>query len=139
MAESGGEQRAYAAVHTPALSLVVCTVGRVEPLARLLDSLLAQTRRDFEVLLVDQNPPGTLDELVARVAGKLDIKHLRSERGLSRARNVGLAAVNGEIVCFPDDDCWYPTELVAEVVARFEREGELELIMGQGLAAWLGW
>jgi glycosyltransferase involved in cell wall biosynthesis len=45
----------------------------------------------------------------------LSIHHLRSGRGLSRARNVGLAVAKGDIIAFPDDDCWYPEQLLATV------------------------
>lgn len=119
----------------PSLSLILCTVGRTAPLGRLLESLARQTRHDFEVILVDQNPPGALDPILAAYAGKLKISHLTSPRGLSRARNVGLAEARGALICFPDDDCWYPDGLIADITARFARNPDIDLIMGRTVDA----
>lgn len=103
----------------PAFSLVVCTVDRTDELARLFGSLAAQTFRDFEVLVVDQNEDQRLAPILDRHANDFPIRHLTSQRGLSRARNVGLQAARGELIAFPDDDCWYSDGLVENVVASF--------------------
>ncbi len=115
----------------PRLSLLCCTVGRTEKLCRLLDSLVRQTLSDFELIVVDQNEPGVLDSLLAPYAGRLDINHVRSERGLSRARNVGLNHCRAKIVAFPDDDCWYPDGLVQNVVALFDATPEAGVFTGR--------
>jgi glycosyltransferase involved in cell wall biosynthesis len=100
------------------VSLIVATLNRVTELERLLTSLHQQSYQDFEVIVVDQNPDDRLVSVLLRYEG-LTIHHLRSERGLSRARNVGLPKAKGEIIGFPDDDCWYPDDLLATVVAWF--------------------
>jgi len=99
-------------------SLIAATLNRVDVLERLLDSLDAQTYKDFEIIIVDQNPDDRLRPVLQRHPG-LSIQHLRSARGLSRARNVGLPLAKGDIIAFPDDDCWYPPQLLAEVKAWF--------------------
>src|SRR4030088_30924 len=108
-------------------SLIVATLHRVTELDRLLDSLERQSYRDFEVLVVDQNP----DDRLVPVLGlhpRLAIRHLRSERGLSRGRNVGLRVARGDIIAIPDDDCWYPKDLLATVAAWVERHSEFGLL-----------
>jgi glycosyltransferase involved in cell wall biosynthesis len=89
-------------------SLVLATVGRTQEVARFLDSLARQTYRDFELIVVDQNPDDRLVELLRPFELRFPIIHLRCERGVSRARNLGPKYVSGDIVGFPDDDCWYP-------------------------------
>jgi len=101
------------------VSLVVSTLGRVEEVERLLLSLDRQTFPEFEVLLVDQNDDGRL-KLVLERHSSLSIRHLTSRRGLSRGRNVGMHQAQGDILCFPDDDCWYPPKLLADVARWFE-------------------
>jgi glycosyltransferase involved in cell wall biosynthesis len=99
--------------------LVVATVGRTAELQRLLESLEAQTHRDFRVLVVDQNSDD-------RIAPLLDGRalHLRSPRGLSRARNAALPYLEADAVAFPDDDCIYPPDLLERVAARLaDRDG----------------
>lgn len=101
------------------ISLIVATIRRVPELDRLLSSLEEQSYRDFEVIVIDQNPD---DRLVAVLGDHacLRIEHLRSERGLSRARNLGLRVARGDILAIPDDDCWYPKDLLASVAEWFE-------------------
>lgn len=109
------------------VSLIVGTVNRVAELDRLLTSLEGQTYKEFEVIVVDQNHDDRLVPLLAQHGG-LAIKHLRCERGLSRARNVGLRWVKGEIVAIPDDDCWYPEGLLERVVAWFALHPEFGVL-----------
>jgi glycosyltransferase involved in cell wall biosynthesis len=95
--------------------LVVATVGRTDELQRFLESLDAQTHRDFRLVVVDQNDDD-------RVAPLLDERALRlhSPAGLSRARNAALPQLTAEVVAFPDDDCVYPPDLLERVAARIE-------------------
>jgi glycosyltransferase involved in cell wall biosynthesis len=111
-------------------SLVVCSVGRRDQVVRLLESLRRQTFRSFEVVLVDQNEDGRLDDLVDRFAD-LPILHVRAVRGLSHARNVGLDYTCGDIVAFPDDDCWYPPTLLAEVATLIRLRRDVEIVSGR--------
>jgi glycosyltransferase involved in cell wall biosynthesis len=116
----------------PAFSLVVSTLGRVEPLEQLIASLSRQTFTDFEVVLVDQNGDGRLDALVTRSQAQLRLRRLRTPRGLSLGRNAGLAVAHGRIVAFPDDDCWYAEDTLERVALRFE-DDTLD-----GLSTWIG-
>jgi glycosyltransferase involved in cell wall biosynthesis len=111
------------------VSLIVATVNRVLELDRLLTSLDGQIYKEFEVIIVDQNQDERLAPLFERHPG-LVIKHLRSQRGISRARNVGLGAAKGEIVAIPDDDCWYPQQLLSEVTAWFASHHEFGILNG---------
>jgi glycosyltransferase involved in cell wall biosynthesis len=109
----------------PSFDLVVATVGRVEPLQRFFESLERQTHRRFRVLLVDQND----DDRLAAVAGST--VRLRSEPGLSKARNAALGRVTGDVVAFPDDDCVYPDDLLERVAQRFAAAASLDGLTGR--------
>jgi len=111
------------ALSGPLLSLVIATLGRTDELNTLFDSLEAQTLRDFEVVVVDQNDDDRLVSVIAARTGSFPIRHLRTphERGLSRARNRGLPIARGQILLFPDDDCWYPTTFLADAVALMDK------------------
>jgi glycosyltransferase involved in cell wall biosynthesis len=113
------------------MSLILCTLGRTEQLLRLQQSLELQTCRDFEVIVVDQNPVGFLDSFLESAQRELRLRYVRSEPGLSRARNVGLQVCQGDIIGFPDDDCWFPPTLVAQVVETFKRHPTLDFITGR--------
>ena len=110
--------------------LVVATIGRADELDGLLASLERQTYRSFRLLLVDQNA----DDRIADVLGRhpmLDVVRLRSEPGLSRARNVALGQLRADLVGFPDDDCSYPDELLERVAEHFARRPELDGLSGR--------
>jgi glycosyltransferase involved in cell wall biosynthesis len=116
----------------PSFDLVVATVDRVAALERLFDSLDAQTERAFRVLLVDQNPDDRLAPALER-PWSFEVVRLRSERGLSRARNAALDRIQGDLVAFPDDDCTYEPELLGAVARRFADEPELDGLVGRAV------
>lgn len=103
------------APRTPRFSLLVCSVDRVCELDRLFESLAVQTDAKFDVVLVDQNEDNRLNPILEKFEQKLLIRQVRSARGLSRARNIGLQYCSGEVIGFPDDDCWYPPDLLERV------------------------
>ena len=109
---------------SPVVSLVVATKGRPSPFEDLFRSLDAQTFRDFEVIVVDQNA----DERVGtpEMEGwSFPVRHLRTpqEVGASRARNSGTLLARGAVLLFPDDDCWYPPHVLGHALARMAELG----------------
>jgi len=112
-------------------SLVLATVGRTEELRRFLASLASQTHRDFELVLVDQNPDDRVVLIIESYKDQFAILHLRSAPGLSRARNMGLEHVRADAVSFPDDDCWYPPNLLERVADFFAQKPEWDGITGR--------
>lgn len=113
-------------------SLVLCTINRVQEIDRLFHSLSAQGHQDFDVVLVDQNPDDRLLALL-KAHPNLNIQHLKSAPGLSRARNVGLKAATGDILAFPDDDCWYLPDTLERVLKLFEQHPEAAVVTGQAI------
>ena len=102
------------------VSLVVCTIGRRDTLARLLASLETQTNDAFELIVVDQSGGNGIEALLTNVSLGRGVRHLRSERGLSLGRNIGLRHARGEVVGFPDDDCWYDPDVIDRVDRFFQ-------------------
>jgi hypothetical protein len=93
------------------LGLVVSTLGRAEPLERLLRSLSAQVRSDDRVVLVAQDRVSDVERLAERFRGDgVPIDVTTSPRGASRGRNAGVAALPpGErLLHFPNDTTWFP-------------------------------
>jgi len=97
------------------LSLVLATYGRASELGRCLDSLVEQEDRDFELLVMDQNADDRVLEILQSIRLRgLALRHVRLPTpGLSEARNEGLRLASGDVVGFPDDDCWYEPQTVA--------------------------
>lgn len=114
-------------------SLIVATLGRTTELSALLASLDRQTHRDFEVIIIDQNPDGRLLPILSPFESRLEIRRLTFAPGLSRARNHGLAAITGELVCFPDDDCTYPEDTLAQVQEAFAKNPSWSGLIGDSV------
>lgn len=113
-------------------SLIVPTINRKEQLDRLLDSLKRQDHRDFEVFVVDQNPEGRLEDILARYRDHLPLTHIWTPTpGAARARNLGLKQADGDMIAFPDDDCWYPDGLLTRVIRYFDENPELDGVFGK--------
>jgi len=101
----------------PTVSVVIPTYNRAELLTRAIDSVLAQTYDDFELLVVDD---GSTDDTEAVVTAYDDdrVRYLAHEtnRGANPARNTGIEAAEGEFVAFLDsDDEWRPRKLEAQL------------------------
>ncbi|RXZ36046.1 glycosyltransferase family 2 protein [Oxalobacteraceae bacterium CAVE-383] len=112
-------------------SLILATVGRTDEVARFLASLDAQDYRNFELIVIDQNDDGRLAPLLQVYQDKFKFLHVRSARGLSRARNVGLKLAGGDVIAFPDDDCWYPPGLLAKVAGVLRANPDIDGVTGR--------
>jgi glycosyltransferase involved in cell wall biosynthesis len=113
-------------------SLIMGTVDRISEVERFLASLKAQSHGDFELIVVDQNPDDRLVPLLRSYEDELAITHIRErKRGASRARNIGIEYASGDILAFPDDDCWYPPDLLEKVVQAFVHPPEIDGLTGR--------
>ena len=114
------------------VSLIIATRWRTEQLSAFLDSLVVQTFKGFEVIIVDQNDDDRLASLVNEYKPLLHMIYVRSKSvGRAAANNVGLTLFGGDIVAFPDDDCWYPHDLLRRVVDKFNCNPDWDVISGR--------
>lgn len=113
------------------ISLILATKGRVVEIERFMRSVTQQDYRSLELIVVDQNDDDRLEPILRKSNLPFSAIHLRSEVGLSRARNVGLAVATGDIIAFPDDDCWYPDELLTRVVSEFQSHPLVDGLTGR--------
>jgi len=112
-------------MNVPRVSVVIPTFNRARLVGLTIDSVLAQTFRDFEIIVVDD---GSTDDTAALLAGFGErVRVLRQpNQGMNPARNAGLAAARGEYVALLDsDDLWEPYKLAlqVELLDRFPDAG----------------
>lgn len=106
---------------------IIIPVYRVEQyLDQCVQSVVAQTYREFEVILVDDGSPDNSSALCDRWAEKdsrIRVIH-QENQGLSGARNTGIQAASGDYLMFLDSDDWWSGETVLQTVAeRLEKTG----------------
>lgn len=107
----------------PKVSVIVPVYDGEKYILETLSSIRAQFFRDFEVIVVDD---GSTDATVSLVEGvDKNINIIRCDRkGVSKARNIGVAAAQGQFIAFLDaDDLWNPGKLLSQIGA-FERDSE---------------
>ncbi|MBM7504177.1 glycosyltransferase family 2 protein [Agromyces aurantiacus] len=97
------------------LALVVSTLGRVDRLRRLLESLDGRLVAGDELVVVAQRNAHEVEELVAAFdAGGARVVVTTSEPGAANGRNHGVDALNGDdpLLVFPNDTTWFPAATV---------------------------
>ncbi len=106
--------------YEPGLVSVIIPVYNVEDyLDRCVETAVAQTYQNLEILLVDDGSPdnsGKLCDQWAQKDSRISVIH-KENGGLSSARNAGLAQARGEYVLFIDSDDWMADTMVEKLVA----------------------
>lgn len=112
---------------------VIVPVYDVAPfLSRCVESALAQTHAEVELLLIDDGSTdgsGALCDAYAASHPQVRVLH-KSNGGLSDARNAGLEAATGDFVAFLDGDDWMAAETVAAMLTEALRTGADAVIAG---------
>jgi len=97
----------------PKVSIITPTCNRHELLKKSISSVLAQTYKDWEMIIVDDCPEKPAEEIV-RKFGDRRLKYIKHERnkGGAAARNTGIRTSQGQFIAFiDDDDEWLPEKL----------------------------
>lgn len=102
-----------------AVSVILPTHNRAGSLPRAVQSVLAQSFRDLELIVVDDGSTDSTGQIVASIDDPR-LRYLKLDRcgGAAAARNTGLRAARGSWVAFQDsDDEWTPSKLAAQLAA----------------------
>jgi len=98
---------------SPFFSVVITTYNRPHLLPRAIKSVLDQTFKDFEIIVVNDGSKEDYTTVEKYMADIPVIKYLyTANQGRSKARNLGIAEAAGKYICFlDDDDIYYPNHL----------------------------
>ena len=121
------------------VTVAICTWNR----AKLLDQTLSEMHKlripegvGWELLVVNNNSTDETDEVIARHSGRLPIRPLvEPKQGLSNARNCAVAAAQGELLLWTDDDVLVDPNWVSEYV-RAAREWPDAAFFGGAVRPW---
>ena len=114
----------------PAISVILPVHNRADVLPRAIESVLAQELADFELIVVDDGS----SDASAKLAQGYDDQRIRlirldENRGGNVARNEGLRAAQSPLVAFLDSDDRYLATKLASVVAHFDKDPDLDLLV----------
>lgn len=96
-------------LYQPLVSVIVPVYKVEDVLARCLDTLCRQSLRDIEIILVDDASPDRCGEICEQYAAedaRFKVIHHSENRGLSAARNTGIAQASADYLMFVDSDDW---------------------------------
>lgn len=109
---------------SPLVSVIVPVYNVEQFLVKCIDSILCQTYRNLEIILIDDGSTDSCPEICNEYAGKdlrIFVIH-KSNEGQAIARNIGLDNCNGEYICFVDSDDWLENTAIEYMVAIAQRE-----------------
>jgi Glycosyl transferase family 2 len=99
----------------PLISVVVPTYNRGRLLLETIHSVLAQSYRDYELIVVDDGSEDETESLLAPYRSRLRLVR-QANAGVASARNLGWRHSQGQLICFLDsDDLWLPRKLEKQV------------------------
>lgn len=116
-------EEAKAENQSPKVSVIVPVYKAEKYLRKCVDSILAQTFRDFEIILVDDGSPDGSGAICDEYAAEYDcvrVKHI-SNGGAAVARNRGIDMAKGEFIMFVDSDDTIESDMLAELVSLQKR------------------
>lgn len=112
-------------MNAPRVSVVIPTFNRERLVCATIDSVLRQSFRDFEIIVIDDGSTDDTANAVARFGER--VRYVRqANRGMNPARNVGLAMARGDYIALLDsDDLWegFKLELQVKLLDRFPNAG----------------
>lgn len=117
----------------PRISVVVpTTVERIQELGRCLESIEHLDYPQREVIVVDNRPKIPLDDpLPGLIADKPWVKVVHeTRRGVSAARNAGIAVASGEVIAFTDDDVIVDSQWLRSIGSRMTLDPAIEAVTG---------
>ena len=113
----------------PKISVIVPVYNVEKYLNRCVDSILAQTFDDFEIILIDDGSKDSSSAICDGLAKKKDkIKVLHKENGgQSSARNMGLSVAQGEYISFVDSDDWIEQDMFEYLHGLLQKYPEAQM------------
>lgn len=99
----------------PTVSVIIPTYNRAKILGKVIQSVLDQTYKDFEIIIVDDGSTDDTKQVLAQYKNKI-IYIYQENQGGAVARNTGINHANGKYIAFLDsDDLWFPQKLKKQV------------------------
>lgn len=111
---------AHSAKAKPAISVIVATRNRPGTTIECLESILSNSFKDYEIILIDQSDNTETLVGVEKIADKRIHYYPSEPKGLSWARNYGISKAKAKLLAFTDSDCVADKNWLSETVKAFE-------------------
>jgi len=99
----------------PNVSVIIPTYKRANLVSQAIESVLAQTYTDYEIIVINDGSPDNTKEVLDEFEDKITTIH-QENQGVASARNAGIRAAQGRYIAFlDDDDLWLPNKLEKQI------------------------
>ena len=99
----------------PNLSVIIPTYKRANLVSQAIESVLAQTYTDYEVIVINDGSPDNTKEVLASFGDKITVIN-QENQGVAAARNAAIKLAKGRYIAFlDDDDLWLPNKLEKQI------------------------
>ena len=119
------------------ISAIICTHNRAQYLGAAIDSLLAQSLDNIEVIVVDNASNDTTAEVVQQRLSDPRLRYVyEATLGLSTARNTGANVANGDILAYLDDDAVASPQWLASLLEIYQDNDKVAIAGGKVTLLW---
>lgn len=103
-------------VFKPAVSVIIPTYQRGHLVSQAINSVLAQTYEDYEIIVINDGSEDNTPQVLAQFSDRHITAIHQANQGLSAARNAGIRSARGKYIAFlDDDDLWEPQKLEKQI------------------------
>lgn len=119
------------------ISIVVSTKDRPDDIKRCLESIVINTYKSYEIIIIDQSKTNKTERYVNhfKKSSHIKITYLKSKTiGASNGRNMGINLSEGDIVAFTDDDCIISSRWLSSINTLFNSHSKVVGVFGKTIA-----
>ena len=119
--------------HTPLMSVIIIVKDNEDLLPRAIESALAQTQDDFELVIINDGSTDSTGKIIdsfQKADSRVKPHHLDTNIGRSSARNIGLDTSRGKYITFLDADDYLPKTAIADLSSTAE-DNDADIVFGR--------
>jgi len=123
----------------PTVSVIMAAYNGEQFICEAIESILNQTRKDFEIVVVDDGSSDNTRQVLEPYISNSSIRYIyQANGGLAAARNTGIRAASGKYLCFLDQDDWFENDSLQTRLALYEEHPELGFVFSDFRMAYMG-
>ena len=114
-------------------SIIIPTYNRSDKICRAIDSVLNQTFKDFELIVVDDCSKDDTTLILSKYKDKIKLFKNETNQGQNYSLNVGIQKSNGKVLCFLDSDDYWKSNFLEKHYEVYNNENDINVVYSEAL------
>ncbi len=114
----------------PRVSVIIPTYNRASLISQAIDSVLAQTFKDYEIIVIDDGSTDNTQEIRKKFDGRINTI-CQANQGIAQTRNQGIRQAQGSYIAFLDSDDFWTPEKLQEQVKVLDQNPRVGIVYGR--------